>query len=266
MPEDRQDVFDHAIDRTALQLAGEAEAAVNDHPGVEELVAYQERRLTSEDAESVRQHLVACSQCAREVLELEEFHLDEPGDAALLPSPEETTEDWVDFRRRVTLEPPEVGFRADRVSWWVLAASVAVAAGIGYWAAVLNQGDGAAPSPLLIPAYPLFHDLVPDREALSRDAAPGILLERSVDQLLLRLNLGDQTPHDTYRAEIFDAVGASVWNQPQLRRQPAGQFIVPVPRGKLSSDRYRVELIGTRGGEDIVLATYTLVLSNVPDP
>ncbi len=284
MPEDRHDALDPLIDHAARQLAREAEAAVNDHPDVEDLVAYQEGQLADDDAERLRRHLVACSQCARELLELEDFSLDEPADPAFEPSSAETAEDWAAFRHQVAAvssESPEISrapageetpapmpmpLPAPRPgpTWWALAAAAVIAVGLGYWIAGLARDGGATSAPLV--ARHLFElDLLPEGVALSRDAEPAATVPVGTDVLLLRLHLGDQTPHDAYRAEILDATGATVWKRTDLRRQPAGQFLAMVPRAKLPAGRYRLELIAITGGDDTRLATYSFVLRDAPD-
>ena len=283
MSEDRHADVDAVIDHAARQLAREAKDAVSDHPDVEDLIAYQEERLAEDRRERVRQHLVDCPQCAREVLELEDFHLEEAAEPAFEPSAAETTEDWAAFSRRVAEEAPEAEIASPNSAsgpgairapmpppappgpgWWAVAAAMVLAAGLGYWIAGLNSSGSGAPTAVAGHLFEL--DLLPDGEALIRDSETAMAVPASADILLLRLYLGDQTPRDAYRAEILNARSALVWRRADVRRQPAGHFLLMVERRDLPPGPYRLEVTGITGGEPIPVATYTFELRDAGDP
>ncbi len=285
-PADFEATLEAAIGRAARQLTDEESKAVSDHPGAEELVAYQEGRLEGEALERVRRHLVACADCSRELLELSAFDQDEPSE--LRPTAAETAADWDEFQQRLAedkaggrvLEMPGRPGAASvpapgaatparpGAGWqgWLLAASVLLALG-GAWLWI-DSFSRQAPTPAdqLASLRPYDFDLVPDGEALVRDAtsAPEIEVPAGMNALLPRLNLGDQTPHDAYRAEILDAVGTAVWRQADLPRQPAGHFTLLVPRAELPAGAYRVSLIGITDGDETALATFSFRLRYAP--
>ncbi len=298
---DFEAAFNAAVERAARELAGETEGAVSDHPEIDELVDYQEGRLDADDAQRVRRHLETCRECAREVRELESF--DQAVDADLEPSPEQTAEDWARFQEQVsgeirqtddgdhggqTLERPRPELTAltptpvaapgaptpgtttpraepsRSLRWLSMAASIMIGlVGVGLWIASQRT---APPEPT--PRHPYAFDLVPDGEDRLRDAAllARVEVPTGMDALLARLNLGDQTPYDGYRAEIADSDDAVVWSQDGLRRQPAGQFVVLIHRDQLPADGYRLSVFGIAGDGETKLASYTFELTYAPGP
>ncbi len=286
---DSEATFEAAIERAARRLAGEESRTVTDHPEPDELVAYQEGRLDGEELERLRRHVVSCAECSQELLALATFDQDEPSE--LRPSPAETATDWAAFQERLAeetagarvLEMPDrrpegepapapgpiaapPGRPAAGRQRWLVAASVLLALG-GLWL-WLDSFSRLAPAPTdqLASLKPFDFDLVPDGEALVRDAAtaPEIEVPAGMNALLARLHLGDQTPHDAYRAEILDAAGAVVWRHPDLPRQPAGHFSLLVPRSELPAGAYRARVAGIRDGEEAVLATFSFQLGYLP--
>ncbi len=292
---DFEAAFTSAVERAARELAGEAEGAVNDHPEVDELVDFQEGRLAGDDAERVRRHLESCAECAREVRELETF--DQPADAGLRPSPEQTVADWARFQQEVARREtrqetrPEAGEAGEaggkvlqmperehrdapaeptaarhRLRNWLPAAAALVIGVIGgYWLAPQRTVPVETPP---APRNLLAVDLVPEGEDRVRDAAAvaEVAVPAGMDALVVRLNLGDQTPFDAYRAEIVDAAGTVVWSRDSLVRQPAGEFVVLIDRAELPGGRYRLSVLGGEDRGETVLATYSFELSYAPQP
>ncbi len=278
--------FTSAVERAARELSGEREAAVNDHPEVEELVDFQEGRLTDDDAERVRQHLEACAECQEELQELASF--DDPPDAELLPSSEQTAADWERFQEQIAREAssgdqagqgeaeplsreptatptPTVARPRPAARWLPMAASLIIGLIGGLWIASRDTPPVETSSS---PQDPYAIDLVPDGEDLVRDAATlrDVAVPEGMDGLVARLNLGDQTPYDAYRAEIADATGTIAWSRDGLRRQPAGEFLLLVDRTALPAGKYRLSVLGLEDSEETVLATYTFELSYAAEP
>ena len=280
-PADIATQFEAAVHRAARELAEEAARAVSEHPSVDDLIAYQESRLSEDRTETVRQHLTACPQCRDEFLQLAVF---DAGDEAadLKPTPQETAADYAAFQARLgdglgkTEVPvkPEGGSQPAPVvasncyagpgvrGWWTLAASLALAlSGLWFWLAgfqkVGRNGAGAGETPKLF-----FADLVPEDEGQVRAGAGATAIEvpATMDTLVLRLNLGDQTPYENYRAEIPCGRGTAIWQQHELSRQPAGELVVWIRRADLPADRHCLRLVGETAGEQTSLATYAFEL------
>ncbi len=249
------------------QAIADEEATMTDHPGTTELVSYQERRLTEAADQRVRRHLAVCEECAREVMALERFDLDQ-ADPELLPSPAEVARGWEVFQQEIAREtlrpnlddvdsllpPPES--LAARLPMLAFAASIMLALGLGYLASGLFRGgDTDYKNPFMV-------DLLPDGAVTTRDVAntQDFAVPEGMDLLILRLNLGDQTPFADYRAEILDADGEIRWRQEGLKRQPAGQFIVWVGRAEVPTGSYELRLFGIGSSEPKILTTYSFQL------
>jgi hypothetical protein len=250
------------IDQAARELADEARRAMTMHPESEELVAYQEGRLAEGDAVRVRRHLVACSECAQLLSELGVFDL--PEDSALRPSPAETATEWERFQQRLGEVEQEASVAASPGRLWtpirmLLAASIVLAVtGLAFWAGGMVQRSWSLGG-REIATHPYLLDLTPEGEGRRRDAAttPEIEAPAGTDLLVLRLNLGDQTPYPLFRVDILDASGITIQSQANLQRQPTGDFLVLVERASLPPGRYEVRLVAADDNEDQVLATYS---------
>ncbi len=83
-----------------------------------------------------------------------------------------------------------------------------------------------------------------------------------MDSVLPRLHLGDQTPHASYRAEMTGDAGGVVWSRGELRRQPAGEFILWIDHAGIPAGRYQLRIFGLDASGEKMLATYTFELSD----
>lgn len=267
------DTVDEVLDAAARAVSDQDDGAMTEHPNSEVLVGYQERRLTETAARRVRWHLAVCEECARDVLALEGFDLDEVA-PELLPSPSETAEQWETFQQKLAQESPEPSIADGKPrrepasetesvtkripSLLALAASIVLALGLGY---LVSRAPAGGPS------NPFLADLLPDGSKPIRDASGDrdITVPNGMDSLILRLNLGDQTPYDSYRVEILDAAGEILWQQEDLLRQPAGQFIVWVKRAKVPAGSYELRLFGIGGDGTETLATYSFQLRDASE-
>ena len=85
-----------------------------------------------------------------------------------------------------------------------------------------------------------------------------VAVPAGMDPIVLRLLLGDQTPYDSYSVEVSQPPGANVWRREELRRQPAGELAILVPRRSLSTGDYVIHVEGRSGSSSRRLATYSL--------
>lgn len=90
----------------ALKALAASEPEARDHPPLSVLVAYQEGRLPEEEAETVREHLVACDECSEQVLDLAAFEEASPplGDHPL--SEGDVAAAWEKLKKRLPDGPP----------------------------------------------------------------------------------------------------------------------------------------------------------------
>lgn len=279
---DATDRLDTAIERTGRDLIAEARSAVTDHPRLDELIAYQENRLSETATERVRRHLLACPECAEDVLSFDRFD-QEAEDDAYYPEPAVTKQAWETFKQRVEYEDeqqghrrrfPERGHSQPEVArpatsfprWLLLAASITfMVSGLSFWIVGLARFSGTeVATTRLASDTPFLVDLLPDAERLRRDASPGedVRSPAGMDALAFRLLIGDQTPRAGYVVEIVDAGGEVVWTRDGLPRQPTGDFVVLVPRAELPNGRYQLRLLAKEDGQPLLLATYSLRLDD----
>lgn len=286
---------DHGFDAPVVEAVRElrGEMAVTPHPDIDELVAYQEGHLEGEAAERVRHHLVACSRCAREMLQLEILD-QEPGEG-WEPDDAEVEADFQALRRRIAeaeaeeaagsapspvvpivaaparpIRPaaPATPFagRRHRDPWRLVAlaasALLAVVLLSVWWTGVFGPGgDRRAPS------NPFLFDLAPEGAAdvRSADTAPTIEVPADLDPLVARLLLGDQTPYDSYQVTALDARGKLLLRLDELSRQPNGSFLATLPRSSFPPGVYRLTLTGVLDGETTELATYAFRITDSRD-
>ncbi len=269
MDEPEDPALRRLIDVAAVTYGRALEADLTSHPTPEALVEYQERRLGGPQSDSIRAHLVACRSCAEELQRLDSFDLESERLAAGADTA--AAHSWSTFRRGVADDeqpaPREVAATSRRMPrarrpTWSLAAGIGLALlGITFFVAgPRDDGPGKSTPPA---THPFVFDLLPDGTATRRDMTGLEVVEvpAGMDPLVPRLLLGDQAPHDSYVAVLNRASGETVWRQDGLKRQPAGEFALLIPRTVVSPGDYVVLLDGRDGGIARRLASYTLRLT-----
>jgi len=265
-------------------------ADLRGHPAAEDLIAYQEGRLSGVEADVVRDHLAICPRCADTVLDLDSFAVDVPLRVGghQRNSPDEAT-DWEAIQRRLQgLERVEHGVRFESegdsrwkataepppevtpVSGWgrfefrALAAVLAVTVvGLSWWVNDLRwQLDSAEGEPG-VTANVFFHELNPEGVGGKRTTGPGseVVVPVGMESVLLFLNLDDFRSFDDYEASIFGEGDVLVWRQRGLSRTPEGAFTIALRRSSYPKGTYRIELNGWEGAEKTQLAVYFAILA-----
>lgn len=260
------DAVDGLIDRAVAELAGKARREVSEHPSVDRLVDYQEGRLHGSAAAVVRDHLAVCTQCADEMLELAAF--DQEHDPALEPSEDAVEEDWASLQRALNSTPTAAtSTRAPRrrfllhAPWMRAAAVVSLVLALGLMTFWLGDGGDRWPG------NPFFFEMRPVEENLVRSAVQiqRVEVPPRMNPLIARLNLGGQTPYESYSIEALSSTGEAVWMR-EAQRQPAGNFLAVLPRKTFPAGVYRLRLIGRDDGREIELAEYVFELVYATDP
>ena len=276
---------DHPSDPTdlpidlATRLALEEERRmVTGCPEVDELVAFQEGRLSESRADEIRQHLSLCPDCAEDLLDLRAF--DDPEPVALemaIPGddPESAEKSWQRYQasleeaRAAESTPTPLATRrqartASRpAAHWLVAASALFAlTGLwAWWSAVDLWWPGSA----AIPSAPFPLTLHPDGSTVVRDGSTLRTFEvgSAYDSVSPTLLLGDTTDHDHYRAELQDSQGRVVFDRNPLPRLSDGRFALSIPRPQMPAGQYAIHLLGVLGGEERPLAVYSFVIRDV---
>jgi anti-sigma factor RsiW len=260
---------DPLLDVLRVLVADGEEPAPEDHPSPEELIAYGERGLPPPEVIQIQSHLAACRECAQTILDLESFPAVELRDEILRRSDEEEAADWLALRRLLGMPnsptmtaPAQSGVAAGsqrlhrrRIVELAAAALLAVAVGLGWWAAGLRRQVATLSRELSAPQANVFvSDLVPGSRL--RSTASVLQVPAETQQLVLILNLDDLRPFHDYEVEARDEKDMVFWQQRGLRRGPEGNFSVALPRSAIPSDPCQIRLFGRERSHRTLLATY----------
>ncbi len=92
------------MNESSRSVGRDRNAALGDHPDVDDLVELQEGRFAGEGAERVRRHLASCPQCAREVRDLKTFDVEPAEIEVEARGTEEAEASWARFQKQIALE------------------------------------------------------------------------------------------------------------------------------------------------------------------
>jgi hypothetical protein len=266
-------LIDLATDAYARKLEDE----VTTHPATDALIAYQEGRLESSQAEELRRHLVACPLCGEALERLDAYDqdsdLDREEGSPIVTSAEQS---WANFRRhsgndveQPMAESAEETAPATRfylVAWpaWALAASVLFALAGAISLFLTFQPNARSKEARATGVDPFVFDLRPDGEDTYRNSAGiDVVVPRGMDPIVPRLSLGDQAAYSSYSAILTRVSGETVWKQTGLRRQPSGGFALLIPRSSVPPGDYVLHLLGEERGVIRELAAYTFRLHDL---
>lgn len=227
----------------------------DDHPTLDDLIAYHQGGIEDAEAERVQEHLVLCGECLDRLTELDGFV--EAGAQG----------------------PPEVGSLEEAAAWRVLrhrlaapsrtvplalAASFLVAAiGLGLWAIQqrietarlreqLTQVTQPQPAATIMDLY---------SESTVRGAAekPSPVDLSSVDHLTVILNVPESPDVAAYETEIVDSEDRALWRG-RVQRDEHGTIALGIPRPFLDAGSYRIVLYGVTGDRRQRIETFPLDL------
>lgn len=214
------------------------------HPTPEELSAYHAQELSPADDLRVREHVVACQECADLVLDLQALYdagIAEPSSVADL----EQAAAWRDLRERMGFEPGKTsplpsrsvsrGFFASALGGYSIAAALlAVAVGLTVWNVSLVRESR---EPRSIPIVRTFEESGSLR-------AGGEPLERPlVLPALIILILPTEIPDQPYRVDFIREGGIHPESSRELSAQGT-ELKILLPEGMLPAGRYEVRVAG----------------------
>jgi hypothetical protein len=261
-------LIDLATGAYALGLENE----VKSHPATDTLVAYQEGRLESSQAEEVRRHLVACSLCGEALERLDAYDRESEENqvrGALAAS--SAARSWASFRERSSIDSARpaaesagagvLTTRSPHLAWpsWALAASILFALTGAISLFLTLQPNAQSREARAIGGNPFVFDLLPDGRDAHRSAngIEVVDVPTGMDPIVPRLLLGDQTAYSSYSAILTRVSGETLWKQNVLRRQPSGGFALLILRARLPPGDYVLRLLGEERGVVQELASYT---------
>jgi hypothetical protein len=223
------------------------------HPSPEQIVAYHERRLSSEEAEDVRAHLAACADCTAQLLMLADLldEGDEPGSD--LP-PAQLDAAWQRQRTRLFPAPAVVSLeprrsRGPSPRWaWTTAASLGLAAAL---LAVMVVDQRRTIERLVRPqANPPLINLAPvDAVRQGFQEAPELRFPENTERAWVILNPVAELDSPTYDVEVIAPDGVVVLRLQDLSSSEEGNFRLEIPRSVLRPGQHRVLLFGKKEGQ-----------------
>lgn len=230
------------------RVSAEDREALGPPPTVDEMVAFEEGRLSPEETERVRRLLVAYPDLAHALAQ------PIPEDDEPLPKGE-LDRRWMEFQQ--TLPRRKEGGRV--LLFWrtsaALAAALAIAFGGLLWQARHDLGRP---------------QVIGDEHVLEPDGQRGgpevpFAVSPNADWYLLTVPIIGAEGYEEYRLEIRGPVAAQpAWRSGVLSRQSNDAFTIVVPRRFLASPgTYQVVLYGVRSGGEERLATYSLRVPRV---
>jgi hypothetical protein len=237
--------------RDAMAEMAAAHGASGPHPDPEELAAYHAGELSLAEEERLRDHLVACRECAGLLLDLD--GLADPGFGAGAGS-EDKDAVWQRLQEETRapasiVSAPVVPLRrpAPASPRWLpaLAAALLVATlGLSLWVATLRRTVEDLSRPQL--NAPVL-DLYSGTARGEGSPPPVFAVPRETRFFTVILNPAGQRRYDGYRVEILRADGRKVWAGGGLERNAFGSFSLTLPRGALGPGEHRIRLLGRTG-------------------
>jgi len=251
---------------SVLAIMAARRRADGDHASPDDLVSYHAGELAKDDETRVRRHLAICPDCAWAVLDMASF----PDVPARNPATAEidVSRHWQRFQERLQpqKDAPVAAPTKNPWRWWDVgslrfAQAMAVLFALATVGLLLVRptGERRSPEPHV---NVVLAELVPASETAIRDASGDVVrVPASAEGILLTLALADPRPFPSYEIDLRDAERPErlVWTS-GVERAPEGFFTVELPRGFVTSGRWRLEVKGRDGGEWVVLATYVVVL------
>lgn len=228
-------------------LVEEARALAGVHPGVDSLVDYLGGVLDSEEDERVRDHLVACAECAGTVLDLDP-----------LMKPEVQARDGVvDLEvesawraLQSELDAPDRG-RSSTASRWpmALAASLMIATlALSAWVTQLLRSTSELRQQVAQLSQPLVNPPILYLDGVTRNQRTGAVVEFSPEKpfVLLIAIPGTSERFASYEAVLNDASGGVVWRGSGLGLSVEDTLRIQLPRDLLPEGEYTVRIEGIR--------------------
>ena len=225
-----------------------------DHPTPEELDAYHAKELSSEEEERIREHLVACRECADLVLDLQAFSV-----AARQPDTGvvdfEQAAAWRDLREKLPFRPEpgtepvktiprRRGFFAPLRSARGIAAVLAVAVVSGVL--VYQLREPVKVQEVTVDPWGSFRGGEGESQTISLPA-----------KIWLRVPPDDSSPD--YRADLYQGE-QKVETISDLRKDDLSNVLLELPSGCLEPGEYEIRLAGLEDGQERVIETYRILI------
>jgi len=232
--------------------SGQGVAVAGEHPSPDQLFGYHERRLSPPVADSVKEHLVACEECSRAVLDFAAFPDLEPPSERHRLSPSDVEERWRGLEREIA--------RWSRPFWQrhqvllpAVALLAAVAVGLGLWGVKL-RGELVGPR-ISGGDLEVVADL--DSAETTTRGTGQVLSPTAAARRLVFVLVDPRVAGDgAYEADLVTEQGRLVQTGLPVLRSRSGDFTLELPRDAVPPGSYRLELYDLAAGARRKLAEY----------
>jgi len=232
--------------------SGQRVAVAGEHPPPDQLFEYHRRRLPPAVADFVQEHLAACEECSRAVLDFAAFPNLEPPSEGHRLSPSDVEERWHGLEREIA--------RWSRPLWQrhqlllpAVALLVVVAVGLGLWGVKL-RGELAAPR-ISGGDLEVVADL--DSAETTTRGSGQVLSPSPAARRLVFVLVDPRTEGDgAYAADLVTGQGRLVQTGLPVLRSRSGDFTLELSRDAVPPGSYRLELYGLEAGSRASIATY----------
>jgi hypothetical protein len=250
-PSPRKEGDDAELDELLAAVA--ADAPTTPHPDPEELLDYHLAALPPAAAETVRDHLAECADCAQAVLDFEAFPdlgaPDEESAGSLHPAAERFA-----GHAAQSAGPP----RDRRPLGWMSALAAALflaVVGLGLRVAELERSASAPRSDLV------FQALAPaGLGGVVRGAPQEVTIPSWAERVVLLLSYGGLEERERFRVELVDDAGRVLWRHENVLRRDDGTFAIEIGRRALPPGRSTLRLEGNGEAGADLLAEYPLAV------
>jgi hypothetical protein len=265
MPETEASVNDEELLKAAIaEEAAELRSSAEDHPGPDQLLAYQNGELTAADRDHVQEHLAFCPDCARAVLDLTDFPEVAPAGEVSDVSEHQVMAEWRRYRTTTDVTGIEsrvsparrFSFLSPHLAYGLAAGFLVAAIGLSLWVVTLNQQVEDLSHPRV---NVHIGDLMALEAGIERhgEAVNQIVVPGGSEHVLLLLNLVDFRSYTSYLVTIADD-RHEVWRSAEVNRTTDGNFTIEVSRSQLPTGHYQVTVFGVENGSETELATYVM--------
>ena len=228
-------------------LIADDRAKLGPPPTAEELLAYEGGELSAEEAERVRQLLLAYPELAR---------------AYAAPFPEDDTPlpaDVVDWQWQRFRAGKDVQSGGRVLQFWRAFSAIAAAVAV-IFGAMLWQKESELRRPRVLP----------EAQILSPDGSRGIepphlAITPSGESVVLTVSVIGANDYEHYRVELVRGDARKpVWSSEPLRLPKSGTFDIEIPSRTLAPGTYEIVVEGLRGTAREPVATYSVDVMRPP--
>ena len=239
------------------------------HPSPDDLMAFEEGRLSDAQADGIREHLSWCVECAETVLDLTSWPEMEEVPPKLTRSVAEEDEDWRAIVSQLPKTLPSSEADADLDELVPIPPPSPVDSGVGRWG-VMHYLVAALSLAVIVLSFQVFRlsspspqtnvyvvDLEPVGVSVSRSGAEAaIALPDGMEWVVLLLVQEQLEEFESHTVELRGSRGALIWQTTGVVPAPEGGYSVAIPVDSLPDEPFDILVFGVEDGKRQPLEQY----------